>query len=217
MVRSQIWRFILAGFLILLGVGVLLNNLNVLPWDITSMQWFWLLAFGGAGVAFTAVYFSNRENWWAVIPGFTLLGLAVLVSEIFPESGEAGASIFLGMIGLSFWVIYAQKREFWWAVIPGGVLVSLALMILAGDFVDGEGQPAILFLGMGATFLLVYLLPNREGRMRWALWPAAVLGIMGLMFTLGSTGLMQYIFPVALIGFGGWLVFRAMQRKNQIS
>ncbi|MBE0696499.1 MAG: hypothetical protein IH586_06215, partial [Anaerolineaceae bacterium] len=216
MMGRQIWRFIVAGFLILLGVGILLSNLNILPWDITGAQWFWLLVFGGAGAAFVAVFLSNRENWWAVIPGFTLIGLAVLISNILPENGDAGAAIFLGMVGLSFWVIYAQKREFWWAIIPGGVLASLALMLLFSGLLGGEGEPAIFFLGMGVTFLLVYLLPNQETKMRWALWPAAILGFMGMMFTLGSSGLIGYIFPVALILFGGWLVFRAMNRKNQM-
>jgi hypothetical protein len=213
---KQIWRFIVAGFLILLGVGTLLSNLNILPWDITTMQWFWLLVFGGAGVAFVVVYLTNRENWWAVIPGFTLIGLAVLISDILPDNGDIGGAIFLGMIGLSFWVIYAQKRDFWWAIIPGGVLVSLALMILFSGVLSGTAAPAILFLGMGITFGLVYLLPNGEERMRWALWPAFILGIMGLMFTLGASGLAGYLFPVALILFGAWLVYRAMNRKNQM-
>jgi hypothetical protein len=209
----QSWRFLLAGGLILLGIVILLSNLHIIPWNINTAQWFWLIAFGGAGVVFTGVFLTNRENWWAIIPGFTLLGLAVLISDILP-SGDASASIFLGSIGLSFWVIYLQKRDFWWAIIPGGVLVSLALMILVGDSLGGTVQPAVLFLGMGITFLLVYLLPNGEQRMRWALWPAFILGIMGLMFTLGASGLAGYLFPVALILFGGWLVLRAVNRKN---
>jgi hypothetical protein len=213
--ERQGWRFVLAGFLILLGVAALLNNLNLLPWDINTMQWFWLVVFGGAGVSFLAVYVSGRENnWWALIPGLTLVGLAVLISNILPD-GSIGAGLFLGLIGLSFWLIYAQKREFWWAIIPGGVLASLALMLFLTETVSGTGEPAILFLGMGLTFLLVYLLPNPEGRMRWALWPASILGFMGLMFTIGSGGLAAYIFPAVLILGGGWIVLRSMTRKNE--
>ncbi len=214
MMERQGWRFVVAGFLILLGVVALLNNLNLLPWDITTLQWFWLLVFGGAGVAFLAVYVSGQENnWWALIPGFTLVGLAILVSNVL-QDGDFAAGVFLGMIGLSFWLIYAQRREFWWAIIPGGVLASLALMIILSGFVSGTGAPAIFFLGMALTFVLVYVLPNPEGRMGWALWPAGILGVLGLMMTLGSGGLAAYIFPAALILGGGWLVMRSMSRKN---
>jgi hypothetical protein len=213
--QKQSWRFIVAGLLILFGAAILLNNLHVLPWDVTSMQWFWLIFFGGGGVAFIGVYLTNRGNWWAIIPGFTLLGLAILVSDII--QGEAGAAVFLGSIGLSFWVIYLQRRDFWWAIIPGGVMISLAAMIAFSPLMDGTGEPALLFIGMGITFFLVYLLIGPEQkRMTWALWPAAVLGIMGLLFTLGSSGLLAYLFPVAMILFGGWMVLRAVNRRNQI-
>ncbi len=214
MQRQQIWRFLTAGFLILVGVVVLLSNLNILPWDVTTLQWFWLLIFGGAGITFLATFLTGRENWWAVIPGFTLLGLAVLVSDILPGNGEAGGAVFLGMIGLSFWVIYFMRRDFWWAIIPGGVLATLALVTLASE-IGGTAGGAAFFLGLGITFFLVYFLPNREGRQRWALWPAFILGTMGLLLTLGSGGIGAYIFPVALILLGGWLVLRNVMKKNQ--
>lgn len=210
----QVWQFILAGFLILVGGIILLNNLNIIPWDITSMQWFWLLIFGGAGVAFVSVFLTSRENWWAVIPGFTLLGLAVLASDILPGNGLYGGAVFLGMIGLSFWLIYFQKREFWWAIIPGGVLVSLALVTLVSDWMNGNAGGAVLFLGMGVTFLLVYVLTKGAVQQKWAVWPAGVLGILGLALTLGAGGIADYIFPAALILIGGWLVLRAVTRKN---
>lgn len=212
--KDLIWRVVLAGFLILLGVLILLSNLNVIPWTIDTMQWFWLVVFGGAGVAFLAVFFSNRENWWAVIPGFTLLGLAILISNIIPTAySDIGGGVFLGMIGLSFWVIYLLRRDFWWAIIPAGVLTTLAVVAMTADTIGGMPTGALFFLGLGATFLLVYFVPTPEGRMHWAIWPAGILGVMGILLTLGMEGFGQYIFPAALIILGGWLVTRSLVRR----
>lgn len=213
--KDMVWRVVLAGFLILLGVLILLSNLNIIPWDITGMQWFWLLVFGGAGISFLAVFLSSRDNWWAIIPSFTLIGLAVLVSEIIPSRySEVGGGIFLGMIGLSFWVIFIMRREFWWAIIPGGALTTLALVAIASGMLGGFASGAIFFLGLAVTFMVVYLVPTSEGRMRWAIWPASILGVMGILLTLGMEGAAQYIFPAALILFGGWLVSRSLARSR---
>jgi hypothetical protein len=210
------FRIFISVVLIGLGVLLLLNNLNILPWDIATMEWFWLLVFGGAGAVFTGAYLTNRNNWWAVIPGFTLLGLAVLVSGIIPDQwDELGGSVFLGMIGLSFWVIYFTRRDFWWAIIPGGVLVTLALFISLTTFIQDTGAIAIFFLGLGATFLLVYLLPNPQGRMVWALWPASILGIMGILFTLGMENFGQYLVPIILIVIGGIIVYRTTRPRSE--
>lgn len=212
--KDMLWRVVLAGFLILLGALILLSNLNVIPWDITAMQWFWLVVFGGAGVSFLAVFLNNRENWWAVIPSFTLLGLAVLVSNVIPPRySEAGGAVFLGMIGLSFWVIFIQRREFWWAVIPAGVMTTLALVTLASGSMGGTAGGAFFFIGLALTFLAVYLIPTRDGRQLWAAWPAGILGLIGVMLTLGMEGAAQYIFPAVLILFGGWLVYRSLARR----
>jgi len=214
MMKDMLWRVVLAGFLILLGGLILLSNLNILPWNIEAMQWFWLLVFGGAGFTFLAVFLNNRENWWAVIPSFTLLGLAILVSDVIPSRySEVGGAIFLGMIGLSFWVIYILRRAFWWAIIPGGVLTTLALVALLGDTLGGIAGGAIFFLGLAVTFLVLYLLPTKDGRQLWAIWPAGILGLLGLMLTLGAGGIAQYIFPAALILFGGWVIFRSLGRR----
>ena len=91
---------------------------------------------------------------------------------------DFGGAIFLGGIGLSFFAVYLTDRvERWWALIPGGVLVTLAGVTIAAQRF-GEFQTAgFFFFGLAITFLLVALLAG----MRWAYWPALVLGIMGFL------------------------------------
>lgn len=212
------WRVLLSIGLITLGALFLLENLQLLPWQLTAMQWFWTLIFGLAGAAFVAVFTRDRlENWWAVIPGFTLLGLAVVVSGIFTGPlTDLGPAIFMGMIGLSFWAIYATHRGFWWAVIPGGVLVTIALVIATSGLWSGEAVGAVFMLGLALTFLLVYWLPGDQGsRNTWAIWPAAGTGLIGLLILLGVGNLGRFVWPLILVVGGGILIFRALVPKNR--
>jgi hypothetical protein len=219
-------RYIIIGIvLIALGVLALLQNLGVLnlaellPYiSIGPGEWLAqaiiALLFAGGGLIFLVVFVVNLEhNWWAVIPGFTLLGLATLI--LFGDRlGAAGPAIFLGAIGLSFLVIYLIRREFWWAIIPAGVLLTLAVMIIVIDAVPGSSMlgPAILFFGLALTFLLVYLLPSEEARRTWALYPAGILAIIGVMLLLSLGNLINILWALALIAGGGYLLFRAVRQ-----
>ncbi|RPJ52364.1 MAG: hypothetical protein EHM21_00365 [Chloroflexi bacterium] len=210
----QNWQLIFAIFLIAFGGLFLLSNLGMLPFSIDTERIFWLAAFSIGGLAFLAVFLTNvQENWWAAIPSLTLFGLGGLVG--LPDLwNEAGGAFFLCMIGLSFWVIFFVRRDFWWAVIPGGVLFTLGGVTMLADS-DGFASGGFLFLGLALTFLIVYLLPTPSGRQRWAIWPASVLGIMGALIMSGSTGLVQYIWPVVLIVIGGMLILRATRSRER--
>lgn len=213
--KNQTGRILFAIFLIGLGVLGLLGNLRILPIDFNNETLIWLLLFGVVGLGFMAAFLSNiHEMWWAAIPGMTLIGLAMLIG--LPAFwGPAGGAVFLGMIGLSFLIIYLLRREFWWAIIPGGVLGTLALVSLIAEAGNGYLGGGVFFLGLALTFLIVSLVPTAEGRMRWAYWPAGILGMMGALILIGAGGAAAYVWPIMLIGFGGFLVLRAMQRKSE--
>ena len=104
------------------------------------MAAFWVAAFAIGGVAFLYVFIRDQNNWWALIPGSSLLGLAILVGlgVVAPAYADVvGAPIFMGSIGLGFWAVYAVQRENWWAIIPGGVLMSIAAMIFLEEAFPG--------------------------------------------------------------------------------
>jgi hypothetical protein len=203
--------------LICAGALFLLQNFGIANFVTGTI---WALLFALAGLVFVGVFALNRENWWAVIPGFTLLGLAALIgiSTLFPTlSGPAASLLFLA-IGLSFWVIYATHRENWWAVIPGGTMITLAVIIAISAGPGGnEGQwvPTILFLGLAATFGLVYFLPTPQGRMKWALWPASILAVMGVLMTAFLGQLAGILWPLVLIAGGVAVLLRTMQKRAE--
>lgn len=209
--QVQVGTVIFAIFLIALGVVALLGNLNLLPFMVDQSQMFWGIAFAVFGLGFLATFISNiNENWWAIIPSLTLLALAMLIAMPLFWAAIGGA-MFLGMIGLSFLIIFLTGRqERWWAIIPGGALFTLAAVALISELPDGGWLAGgALFLGLALTFLVIYLVM----RMKWALWPAGVLALMGSLFLLGVGNVGSLVFPTLLIATGAFLVFRAMRSQ----
>jgi hypothetical protein len=205
-------RMFWGALLILGGVLFLLQNLFGFQYG----DLFWALVLGLVGLFFLTIFFSNRANWWALIPGFTLLGVALSVSLnlIAPSlSSTLSGPIVLGSIGASFLVIYLLNREYWWAIIPCGVLLTLAIVISLENLLTEMGFVSIFFLGLAATFALVALVPTAEGKMQWAWIPAIVLALMGVIFGAFSGAFMAYLLPIALIVGGGILIFRTLAKK----
>jgi len=163
------------------------------------------LFLGGVALSFWYVYFTSRvERWWAIIPAGVLTALAVMI--IVAQSFEKfGGAIFLGGIGVSFLGVYFTDRaERWWALIPAGVLSTLAGVTIATERFGPFQTAGFFFFGLAFTFLLVALLAN----MRWAYWPALVLGIMGFLGIVSLLNIVNYVWAIALIGAGAFILFR---------
>ncbi len=199
-------RILWGALLIFAGILFMLQNLNLISsaWGVV-----WGLIFGIAGGVFLYVFFSDRSQWWTVIPGITLMGLMVLIfaEQFFPNFENIwGGGIFLGGIALSFWVVYLVNREAWWAIIPAGVLTTLATVAILDSFIGDAGW--IFLIGLGLTFVLVGVLPTSQGQMTWAFIPGGILLLLGLFTATPLYSVINYIWPVALILLGGYFIVR---------
>jgi hypothetical protein len=206
-------RILWGSLFIVGGVLFLLQNLGVLSLG----NLFWVILLGLGCLFFLSFFIQSRDNWWALIPGITLFSLMILIllNWFIPNLGANwGGSVLLGGIGLSFFIIYLVERANWWALIPGGVLLTLAATVGLEQFFPGLETAGIFFLGMGLTFGLVALLPNPEGEMRWAWIPAGILLFIGVVFMAVTGEILKYIWPVALIFAGVFLLFRSMRRRT---
>jgi hypothetical protein len=200
---------ILVG-LVLSGAGFLflLVNLGLLGPAAAAV---WAGAFVAGGVIFLAVFWRDRVRWWALIPGFVLLSIGMLIGldEFVPSFDETwGGALVLGGISLSFWMIYLTDHARWWAVIPGGVLLSVAAIVIVSQQLPGQDLGWVIFLGIALTFGLVYLLPTGAGRNRWAIYPAAVMLGMSLLLLTTMGHVLNILWPVALILAGLYMAYR---------
>ncbi|MCC7355515.1 MAG: hypothetical protein IT330_17380 [Anaerolineae bacterium] len=176
-------------FLFVGGLILLLNNLDIFG---SWIAWVAAAAFAVAGLYFVGRFVGNRRQWWPIIPGLTLLGLAatIFLSEqgLVPQAWLA--TIFLGGIGLGFWIIFILDRAHWWAVIPGGMLWVIAILAVINQTtkLDNNQQGGLLFIGLGLVFGILYLLRNAQRPLGWAAIPALALIVFGVIAVTAEGG-----------------------------
>jgi hypothetical protein len=208
------WRIPIGLALVVLGILAFLQSFNVISFNGSPWAAAMAVLFAFIGGVFLYALITDHSNWWAVIPGLTLIGLAALIGlALFPGfSGTFGAFIFMGSIAASFWVIYIMKRDFWWAIIPAGTLTSVALLILLSD--NGTLGASVLFLGMAATFGVLGLIQVNGRRMAWPWIPAAALAVLGGVVAASEGGVPAIVWAILVILVGLFLVARPFIQKN---
>ena len=208
---GRLWLGIL---LVVGGIVFLFQNIGL----ISFANWVWAVLLGAAGLAFLAVVYRDRRNWWAIIPGLILAYLAILMifDQFFPaSSSDFGGALFLAIIGVSFLFVYLLNRQGWWAILPAGTLLTLAIVAGLSRFLSGMVTGGVFFLGLGLTFLVLYFLDIPTGRMRWPLIPGGILLLMGVLLSLSATGILNVLWPVGLILLGILLfLFRLPFRRS---
>ncbi|MEW5825824.1 MAG: hypothetical protein AB1778_03250, partial [Candidatus Bipolaricaulota bacterium] len=95
MKESRLVMWIAVG-LIVGGTLLLLNNLNVFGAQGSGLGG---ALFAAGGAVFLGIFARDRRQWWAAIPGCTLVGLA-LSSLLGPGLGSWSGLAFLGSIGV---------------------------------------------------------------------------------------------------------------------
>lgn len=197
--------------LLLVGIGVLalLQSLGLFG-SIADLVW--SLIFAAGGIAFVVLFGRGPANWWAIIPGGALLGIASVIglTNLFPASAIWAGSLFLGWLSLSFWLVYLSRRAFWWAIIPAGVLATLALIAGLTPTIPTLGG-FIFFAGISLTFGLIYALPAPGGHRTWAIYPAGIALAFALLTLSAFSSIINLIWPAALILLGGLLLYRSLR------
>lgn len=207
------YRWLWGVLLVAAGGLLLLNNLEI----VAVQGYIWAALFALVGVVFVVAFLLDRKQWWAIIPGLTLLGIGLVafLAELLPnQMGSWLGAAFLGMIGLAFWIVYLSRREFWWAIIPGGVLVSLAVVAGATAVVKGVEVGGLFMLGLGLTFLLVAVVRTPDGQQKWAFIPAGILLFIGLLIIAAATPALNFIWPTLIILAGVYLLWRSFFHKR---
>ena len=214
--NRNVIRTVIGLGLIALGGLFLLQSLGVVQ---TGMGLIWAVLFAAGGVTFLYFYYLNREQWWALIPGFAMLGIGAVIAaaEYGPAALEdAVGAIFMFSIGLPFLFIYLRNRKMWWAIIPMGFCLTLGVIIVSDLlFGDSDITGAIFFLGGSLTFGLVGILPGTRGNLSWAFIPAVVMLGIGGVILAAAYDAFQVFGAAALVLLGLFLIARTFMQGGR--
>ena len=111
------------------------------------------------GAGFIAIFFTNREHWWAIIPGGALLSVAsvVLVNQAGISFLNPASVLFIGL-GLTFGLLGLMSTylntNLRWAYIPAAILLVLGSVIFT-PFVGALGWILPLALIAGGAYLVL--------------------------------------------------------------
>lgn len=216
MKSGMIARILVSIFLIGVGVLALLINLDVvkLPWAISGGGVLWLVLFGLSGLAFLGIYLKSGENWWAIIPGLTLIGLGIVISDIFPNAYQyISVAVLLALLGVSFLGAYFMHRSYWGLIFPVGFLLTAAVHTLVLETALHEFSAAILMLGFALTFFIVYWVS--PGKTKWFIYPAIACIYLAIVAGTGALLDISIFLPGLLILLGGIVIWRAFRRPSR--
>ena len=146
--------------------------------------------FFGLVIPFAAAYLTDHaRNWWALIPGGVMLFMGFMMLLIDNTGGEWVGAAFLMMFALAFLLVYFNNRTRIWALLVAYIfgVVSIAPMLSA--FGDAAGYFGSVFLF--AVALPFYILYFRSAENWWAIIPAGVLSVVGVVVTLAIAGLID--------------------------
>jgi hypothetical protein len=196
------------GLLILLG-GLLLVDQFV---DLTD--WVWMAALVFSGLVALGFYLSDRSDGWLLLTAYILLVIAGLIALIALNllADELVAVYVLLSIALPFLGVFLRDRSQWWALIPAYVLLAVALMnwLMEAGILSDLLVPGYVMFAIAIPFFVVY---GRNTKHWWALIPAGILSIIGIVFFISEAAL-QYIGAVLLVITGLWILVRVFTRKG---
>lgn len=137
--NRELWWGLIPG-MALLGVGgeILLGGINTPLANSLGGG----MVLGSLSIAFWLIYFLNRTNWWAIIPGGVLLTLTVTALWANQGGGEETGGVFMLGLAATFALVAlltkATGKSMRWAWIPAGILGLIGVGILFA-FVEKMG------------------------------------------------------------------------------
>jgi len=160
------------------------------------------------------IYLKSGDNWWAVIPGLTLIGLGIVVSDIFPSAYQyISVVVLLALLGFSFLGAYLMHRSYWGLIFPVGLLLTAAAHTLISKTAIHEYSGAFLWLGFALTLFVVYWVS--PGKAKWLLFPAVACIYLAIVAGAGALLKISIFLPGFLILLGGVVIWRAFRRPGR--
>ena len=168
--RSDGWLLLTAYILLVIAGLVTLITLNLLPDEFVAV--YVLLS---VALPFLGVFLRDRSQWWALIPAYVLLAVALM--NWLMEAGILSDLLVPGYVmfavAIPFFVVYGRNTKQWWALIPAGILTVIGIVFFISETaVQYIGAVLLVVTGL---WILVRVFTRKGGPETEA--PTAVPGV----------------------------------------
>jgi drug/metabolite transporter (DMT)-like permease len=190
-----VWGLLLTAYVLLAVSGLItFAELEILPDPFIAIY-----VLTAVALPFLVVFLRDRSKWWALIPCYVLVAIAIMIGltewEILPDAFVA--TYVLTAIALPFLVVFLRDHSNWWALIPSYVLLAIGVMVALIELhvLNDLVIPAYVLLAIAFPFFVVYA---RDPKQWWPLIPGGIVALIGISFLL-ATEAVQYVGAVVLI------------------
>jgi hypothetical protein len=209
--RSDRWLLIPAYVLWAVAGLILIATLDIFQGELIATYVLVAIA-----LPFLDVYRRDRNQWWALIPAYSLLavGLMVFLIGVGVLDDYLIAVYVMLAIAIPFFFVYFRNRNNWWALIPTYSVVAVGLMVflIGVGVLDDILVAAYVMFAIAIAFFFVYF---RNRSHWWALIPGGIMAVLGISFLISGDAA-EFIAPLALVIAGGWIIFRQLTRKEAV-
>jgi hypothetical protein len=128
--RSDGWLLLTAYILLAIAGLIALITLNLLPDELVAV--YVLLAIA---LPFLGVFLRDRSHWWALIPAYVLLAVALMnwLMEVGILTDRLVPGYVMFAIAIPFFVVYGSNTKMWWALIPAGILTIIGIVFFISE------------------------------------------------------------------------------------
>lgn len=174
---------------------------------------------------------SEKRNYGTLVVGVVLIcmGALTLFEKIFSGAkfwGYLWPLMIIGFGAMFFLVMFLAEKSFAWLAIPGSIIVTNGLMLflqnITGRWETWSYSWTVILMSVGVGIFIMGAWQGNESRRRSGLQVLKVGVILfiifgsffEILFSFGAPSTMRdYIFPIALMLLGIYLVVKRSGRK----
>ena len=158
--RTAWWPLIPTYVLLSIALMIPLEEFNIL-----SSAFVGSYVLGTIALPFIVIYARDRQNWWALIPAYTLLSIGLMVGLIETRVLDdlLVPAYVMFAVAIPFFYVYLRNPKDWWYLIPGGIMGLMGLGFLLSERSTRLVAPILVIL-VGIFIITRQLVRTASGR-----------------------------------------------------
>lgn len=155
---------------------------------------------------------AGQQVGWGVF--LIVVGILFLIGNFSEQGMEFLWPAFPMAVGIAFWIGYFLEKKNYGLVMPGTILLVISLLFFYCNIMGWELMSTlwpVFILAPAFGFVALYSTGPRD---KGLLWPAGIMGVIGILFLFFSAGFGDY-WPVFFIVAGVLMILSSSIKNAQ--